>query len=126
MDFSDFTGAAEAHEAGREVRIIAPDGTETDAVWTVAGPLSKAYRRGKIAAGSALRRMSDDAAEEDRLDAFTVAGISRCVIGWTGVEWEKKPLDCTPENAAMLMTRFPWVAEQVERAIHDEAGFTKA
>lgn len=66
--------------------------------------------------GKVLRTPEEDAAAE--LDLLIAA-----TGGWDGIELDGAVLTFTPENARALYGRFPWIREQVDRAINDRAHF---
>lgn len=129
MDFSQLDTAAGA-EAGFAVQLRHPATDEPlGASITVHGQDSKLYR--KLSSERArkwaksMRRGKDDLSPEEARQAGVelIAGLTK---SWEGIELDKKPLECTPENAVTFYTRFYWVVEQLDRAVHDRANFLPA
>ena len=113
-------------EAGIELRIKTPDGREWPGHIRIRGFDSETYQRTldeqqrRLLASGVARRVptvEDLAANELELAAALV-------IGWTlPIDWEGKPLDYSPANAQLLLKRFRWIREQVERAAGVRANF---
>lgn len=58
--------------------------------------------------------------------ANEIAKFAKATVEWSGIVVDKKPLECTPENAKALYRRFPWIRDQVRAFIADRANFLKA
>ena len=59
--------------------------------------------------------------EKEGLEALAV-----CFKSWSGVTLDGKPLECTRDNAVMLMRRFPSFRRQVDEFVGKHANFLKA
>ena len=58
-------------------------------------------------------------------DAEEMDLLVACTLSWADVVLDGKDLDCTPDNARALYTRFPCIKEQVDEFIGDRANFIK-
>jgi len=57
-------------------------------------------------------------------DEFTQAFnevLADCVIEWTGIEWDDKPLKCNKANAKMLFDKpgYHWLVSQIKVGVGD-------
>ncbi len=87
----------------------------------VLGQDSREFRAAISAAAernAGKKRLSLDAAEAGAIDL-----LSKMITGWHGIEWEGKPLDFTPENVRMFLTKFPPIRAQIDAFIVDRANF---
>ena len=69
------------------------------------------------------RGASSQNAEE--IDEMSLVLLVASTVSWTGLDWEGKKLDCTPENVQMVYQTLPWLREQVDACIGDRARFIK-
>lgn len=129
FDLSNLDAAAGSNE-GADVELLHPATLEkTGIVIRVMGKDGDVYRkiignqnRKRIEAARKSRKLEIDA---DKLDADVVSLLADCTISWSGVVLDGKPLECTPENAKMVYTRFAWIREQIDIAVNDRANFMK-
>lgn len=129
MDFSTIDLAAAA-DRGADCHIDHPVTdeplyTEDGAPITirVLGADSREFRAAITAAAernAGKKRMSLDAADAGAIDL-----LAKLVTGWKGIQWEGKPLDCTPENVRMFLTKFPPIRQQIDLFIADRSNFFK-
>lgn len=108
----DAAGELEYSEDGQPVTV------------TIAGSYSARYRKAQDGITQrALKRkqltMTPEQLVENRIEL-----VAACVLAWTEIEDQGKPLPCTKENAARLVRVAPWVRDQLEEAQHDHAGFS--
>ncbi len=129
VDFSTY--APSLAEAGVAMPVRDPNGKPLDGVTiTVAGGDSERVRRIQRANWNGRRVMGGrrggvmPTAEEAEADALATAVAA--TLAWTGIEFEGKALDCTPENAKMLYARVPVLRRQVEQFRDDELNFISA
>jgi hypothetical protein len=128
MDFSTIDLAANA-ERGADIQLEHPVTEEplfTDdgqpVTIRVLGQDSREFR----AAVTALAEKANKGKQTlEKTEAMAVDLLSRVVIRWNGIIWEGKPLDCTPENVRMFLTKFPPIRRQIDAFIADRANFTK-
>ena len=59
----------------------------------------------------------------DELEEMAVEAAVVRIMGWTGMQEGGEVLDYSPENAAYLMKKFPWMREQVREAAEDLENF---
>lgn len=69
-------------------------------------------------------RKTRQTAEE--IEAENTEGWVALTMGWSGIVLEGRPLDCTPENARLIYTRFPFIREQVAEFVSDRANFLRS
>lgn len=88
----------------------------------IAGSYSAVYRRTQDAQHQRWGRRGQlpDAAEarQNRLD-LTVA----CIMAWEGFTNGGQPFPFTKENALLLLSKCPYIHEQLETAQHDHSRF---
>lgn len=68
------------------------------------------------------RRQS--AMSPERIDADALALLAEATVGWSGVVIDGKVVPCTPENAAMVYSRLPWLREQADEFANARENFT--
>lgn len=62
----------------------------------------------------------------EEIEGESIDTIAACITGWQNVDLDAKPLDFSKANAKTLLTRLPWLREQLDEAIADRANFLKA
>jgi hypothetical protein len=62
----------------------------------------------------------------DKAEANAIELLSRVVVRWEGIVWDGKPLDCTPENVRMFLSKFPPIRRQLDEFIGNRANFFRA
>lgn len=61
----------------------------------------------------------------EEIEAESIDTIAACITGWQHVELDGKALEFSKANAKALLTRLPWLREQLDEAIADRANFLK-
>ena len=92
---------------------------------TVAGTYSKRYREAERAVTS--RRFKGNRTPD--IDAIRKEALNltaECVLAWDGFFDGGKVLECSKANVVKVLDGFPWVLQQVEVAMGDHAGFSRA
>ena len=125
-DLNSFSDLPQAQEAGTEVQITHPGtGEELGITMIVAGPDSKRQKAATaliIAERTDLRlRKITGARLEDESNRIAAASI----ISWTGVVEGGKVLEYSPSAALGLLTRYPFIREQITAYSGDRANFLK-
>lgn len=92
---------------------------------TIAGSYSARYRKVQDSITQRMLKRKQLTLTPEQLMENRIELIASCVLGWTEIEDDGKPLPCTKDNAARLVRVAPWVRDQLEEAQHDHAGFTK-
>lgn len=89
---------------------------------TVLGNDSREFRRkvDDIARARQRKKSQPTLAESDRMAAEMLASVTKA---WSGIQWDGKTLDCTPENAEMLYRERTWVRAQVDEFVADAGNF---
>jgi hypothetical protein len=122
----DELDTARGAEAGFDLKLKSPDGRELPGALRIRGTDSATYQR--VLDDQQRRRlgrmtMSKTPTVED-IVADTQELLAALVIGWScPFNLEGKPLDYSPENARILLRRFSWIREQVDRAASVRANF---
>ena len=91
---------------------------------TVAGTYSKRYRDAERERVDRRFKGRQPNIETIRRDALEIT--ADCVLAWSGFFDNGKPLDCIRSNVVKVLDGVPWVREQVEKAMEDHAGFSRA
>ena len=91
----------------------------------VAGTYSSAYRKAQQKQYRARARGRRGGADID-LDADVIALSAACVLAWDGLFDGTTPLPLGRENVIAVLTRAPWMHEQVLGAMNDHAGFSRS
>lgn len=121
--------------------VTAPDGSPMTV--TVMGADSAAYKKAAFEYGREAIKAGDDMIDYDLVASRTAALLAVCTKAWSympdpatfeGATKKDGTLDvtkigaleCTPENARAIYSRFPSFAEQVDAHIHNRANFTPA
>lgn len=108
---------------GREMVLIHPEQGKTDVKFWVLGKHSDLMRQ-RMAAfrKKAMKLLPQEAAELSEAEAMETR--IQAITKWQGLEDDNgKPLELTADNLRNLFTIAPWVAEQVDRFITNEANF---
>lgn len=124
LDFSNDSVMTLVHPATGEP-VMTADGKPV--TFTLIGADSEEAIKAKREAIN--RRIADKSNRPVRaefIDDQAITLLSRCFKAWSGVTWEGKQLTCSPENAAMIMRKRPWIREQVDAFVSDRANFTPA
>lgn len=122
----DALDTAKGGEAGYELELKAPDGRTLPGRLKIRGYDSASYHqkledqnRLRFARGEMGKRPTVEELEADTLELAAVL-----IVGWTcPFSLEGKPLEYSSQNAALLMRRFRWIREQVDRAAGARANF---
>lgn len=115
-----------ASETPIEVKIKHPvtnepikDGDEAFIVW-VYGKDSKQW-------ADAMKRLKarykGQELDGEAISELVVQTIQACTVRWTGVIWDDKPLECTPESIKMVFQKpgFYWLVAQILVAAGDRS-----
>ncbi|MGV8954611.1 MAG: hypothetical protein ACOH2M_26170 [Cypionkella sp.] len=71
-----------------------------------------------------LRKGGDLVSEETEIQ--DIGTVAACITGWKHIMLDGKVLEFNKANARVLLTRLPWLREDIDRAIVDRANFLKA
>lgn len=113
-------------EAGRPLTFRTPEGQTEPVRMLVAGSYSAHYRREAEAqrARSIRRGSAVDAAK--RIAQRERELVSACVLDWRGFFRNGKPMPLTRESVQNVLEQAPWIHDQVQLAMEDHAGFSRA
>jgi hypothetical protein len=90
----------------------------------VVGTYSKRYRdaeRMRVDKRWKSRGVDPDVIRREALEL-----TAECVLEWAGFFDGGKPLDCSRANVVRVLDAVPWVRQQIEVAMEDHAGFSRA
>jgi hypothetical protein len=93
---------------------------------TVTGSDSKEFRDQERALINKRINAGQRTANADDIYSEATAVLASCVKAWANIELDGKKLDCTPANVKTVLTRFPWLREQVDAFVGDRANFLQA
>lgn len=75
---------------------------------------------------SAMRTRNMGSLDPEERDRMSVEMLAACVAGWDGLELDGKDLPFSYDNALRVLGEFPWIKEQVDKAVHDRGFFVKS
>ena len=121
FDFTKLDFATKA-EAGAVMQVKNPlTGAELGATVTVIGTDSKAFRNlAKQRAIAAINRKESDTHDAE---ADNISMIAKCILGWSGIAEGETEITFSFENAVMMLTKYSWLREQIDRFVGDRANF---
>jgi hypothetical protein len=126
FDLSSLSDLTPAQEVGTEVKILHPGtGEPTGIVMQVAGPDSKRQKNATaliIGERSELRLRKITAA---RLEDESIRIAAASIISWSGVIENGEEIEYSPSVALGLLTRYPFIREQIASYSNDRAKFLK-
>ena len=127
-DLSQFADLAKAQDDGIDVAILHPKTGESLGITVkVAGPDSDRQKQARNAINNDRLRMSRNkrlTASELEADALRITAAS--IISWDGVVENGDAVPLNADNATAILTRYPFIREQLDSAVGDRAGFIKS
>lgn len=127
-DLSDFAGLSQAQEDGIDVPILHPKTGESLGITIkVAGPDSERQKKARRAVQTERLNMSRNkrpTVPELEADGLIVTVAS--IISWDGVIENGQAVELSAENATAILTKYPFIREQIDSAVGDRAGFMKS
>lgn len=128
IDLSQFADLTKVQDDGIDVSILHPKtGEELGITIRVAGPDSDRQKKARNAINNERLRMSRNkrlTAAELETDALKITAAS--IISWDGVVENGEAVPLNAENATAILTRYPFIREQLDTAVGDRAGFIKS
>jgi hypothetical protein len=123
FDFTKLDFATKA-EAGAVMQVKNPlTGEALGATVTVIGTDSKTFRNlAKQRSVASMERTAEDLKTYDA-DADNISMIAKCILGWTGIFEGETEIKFSYENAVMMLTKYSWLREQIDRFVGDRANF---
>ena len=115
MDFAK-VDTISAAEKGFDYTFIDPrTGEDTDAVFSLYGVGSRAYKQGqaKIDAYRSLQEKRGKKVDDEDLELLHAELLAKCTRGWKNVEIDGKKIEFSPENAIDLYSKYPVVSSQI-------------
>lgn len=128
VDLSEFAGLPQAQEDGIDVAILHP-GTGEDLGITVrvAGPDSERQKKARNAiTNERLQKSRNKRLTASELEADAIKITAASIIEWSGMIENGKPVELTRENATAIITKYPFIYDQLTAAIGDRSGFIKS
>ena len=126
FDLNELSGLTASQEQGTEVTITHPGtGEPLGIVMQIAGPDSKRQKAATslIVGERAELRLRKITAARLEEEACRMAAAS--IISWSGVMENGQPLEYSPSVALGLLTRYPFIRDQVAAYSNDRANFLK-
>lgn len=126
FDLNSLSDLAPAQESGTEVTILHPGtGEPIGITMLVVGPDSKRQKSAASViigerAEMRMRKITGARLEEE---ANRIAAAS--IISWSGVVENGKAIDYSPSAALTLLTKYPFIREQISAHASDRANFLK-
>jgi hypothetical protein len=126
FDLSSLSGLTPAQEEGQDIQITHPGtGEPLGITMKIAGPDSKRQKAATaliIAERTDMRLRKITAA---RLEEESNRIAAASIISWSGVIENKETLEYSPSAALSLLTRYPFIREQIITQSGDRANFLK-
>lgn len=126
LDLNIFRDLTPAQESGTELKVTHPKtGGPLGIVMRVAGPDSK---RQKAAVSEIIGERTDlriRKVDGERLEEEFIRTAAASIISWSGVIENGKEIEYSADAAIDLLTRFPFIREQVTAISGDRANFLK-
>lgn len=126
FDLSSLQSLTSDQENGTEIEILHPGSGESLGIkMVIAGPDSKRQKNKVseiIAERTELRLRKVTAA---RLEDENIRIAAASIVSWSGVMEGGKELEFSPSVALGLLTRYPFIREQVTSYANDRANFLK-
>lgn len=126
-DLSTFADLTKTQDDGVDVEILHPATAEPiGMVIRVAGPDSARQKKARTAVNNARLQMSRNkrlTAAELEADGLKIVVAS--IISWSGVEENGQTVELTTESATDILTRYPFILEQINAVVGDRVHFTK-
>lgn len=127
-DLSEFSNLAQVQEDGIDVPILHPKTGESLGITIkVAGPDSDRQRKARRAVQTERLNMSRNrrpTVPELEADGLNVTVAS--IISWDGVIENGQAVELTLANATAILTKYPFIREQLDSAVGDRAGFMQS
>lgn len=126
FDLNSLNGLSDAQEQGTEVEITHPKtGEPLGIIVKVAGPDSKKQKKARSAVlqdriDKKIRRITGD-----QLEAEAISMTASSIISWSGIEIDGKAVEFSADNAVMVLTRWPFIREQIQSVSDDRSNFIK-
>ncbi|WRH62035.1 MAG: hypothetical protein RSE12_16935 [Fuscovulum sp.] len=126
MDFAQLDLAA-ASEKGADCHLEHPVSGEL--LYTADGKpitirvVGQDSREFRAAVASVSERAGKGKPSLDKAEANGIEILSKLVTAWHGIQWDGKPLECTPENVRMFLSKFPPIRAQLDAFIADRSNF---
>lgn len=127
------TNPATAAEAGYEIKVVLPDGTQTEAKIKVRGDASaavrnffrKAHQQAQMKEMVAKRKGKEpEPMNIEELEEFANQSAAVRIISWSGMSEDgKTELPYSKENAERLMAEYPYLRDLVIGESNDVTNF---
>lgn len=126
VDLSSFADLTKIQDDGIDVDILHPaTGEPLDIVIRVAGPDSGRQRNARTRISNERLRIGSKKLTAADYEAMSLKVAVASIITWSGVIENGQTVEFSADAATDLLTRYPFILEQVNVAIGDRAGFIK-
>lgn len=127
VDLSNFADLTKAQDDGIDVDILHPGtGEPLDMTIRVAGPDSARQRNARTRiSNERLRTAGNKKLTIVDYEAMSLKVAVASIITWSGIIENGQTIEFSADAATDLLTRYPFILEQVNTAIGDRAGFIK-
>lgn len=123
----EFDDIVDSRTAVEEVVILDTNGVPTPVKIRVLSSDSDEWRKQiyKFNAENAKFREKRKEIPREKQDADSIALLCAVTVGWEGINKGGKPMPCTPENAAALYQKAPFIADQVYEFVRERSNFIR-
>ena len=126
FDLSSLGGLTDAQEEGASVEILHPGTGEPVGIkMQIAGPDSKRQKSAVALIVAERAEMRIRKITAARLEDEGIRTAAASIIGWSGVVENGSPIEYSPSAALSLLTKYPFIREQVQAYSVDRANFLK-
>lgn len=126
-DLSDFADLIRVQDDGIDVDILHPKtGESLGMTIRVAGPDSERQKKARTAVNNdRLLKSRNKRVTAPELEADQLKVVAASIISWSGVIENGKEVELTGETATDILTRYPFILDQINSVVGDRAGFIK-
>jgi hypothetical protein len=90
----------------------------------IAGSYSKLYRKTQDAQTQRMIKRRQSSLTAEQLAQNRIDLVAACILGWEGFHSGRDAFPHTRENAALLLTKAPWILDQLWEAQQNHEGFS--
>ncbi len=128
MDLKEFDASLKRQQDGISVNIKHPaTGEETGMIIVVASYESEKTKE-------QARRIADVISKKQEqnpgyvpnfreVESNTLAIAVAAIVGWTGIQLDGKDLEFTPSNVSLILKKYSFIADQIDKTAGDRALF---
>lgn len=126
-DLSDFADLIRVQDDGIDVDILHPKSGESIGMTIrVAGPDSERQKKARTAVNNdRLLKLRNKRVTATELESDNLKVVAASIISWSGVIENGQTVMLTTESATDILTRYPFILDQINSMVGDRAGFIK-